>query len=303
MKRKLKEGLSIVVPAYNEEKSIQKTINTISKIIKSNLFPIEAIFVNDCSTDKTGLILNKKINISKKIKTINNENNLGYGNSIKIGIENSKFKNIIITDADSSYPLERIPEFYKLFINSNLDMLIGDRSGSFYKYFLSYFSAKNIGREIVRLLASLLTNYKINDINSGFRIFRKEMYYKFYDFLPNGFSLTSTITCLAINFKYKIRFKKIKYSKRIGKSKIKPVRDFINFINLIIKIVIFTKPLRIFIPLFAFTFLLGIFLMILRIFFTDQFFGTSVTLIIISLLILFFGYVFELLLIIYKKNI
>ena len=114
MKHKLKEGLSIVIPAYNEEKSIQKTINTISKIIKSNLFPTEAIFVNDCSTDKTGLILNKKIKISKKIKTINNENNLGYGTSIKIGIETSKFK--ILSLQMQTHPIHwRIPEFYKLY--------------------------------------------------------------------------------------------------------------------------------------------------------------------------------------------
>ena len=101
---------------------------------------------------------------------------------------------------------------------------------------------------------------------------------------------------------FNVVYQDIEYLIRGGKSKIKPIKDFLNFINLIVKLTIMLKPLRVFVPLFFITFFLSLFFLILIIFFTQSFFGTGITLLIISLLFLFFGYVFEMLLIIYNRT-
>ena len=116
------------------------------------------------------------------------------------------------------------------------------------------------------------------------------------------FSFTSSITCLFFQHEFNVVYQDIEYLIRGGKSKIKPIKDFLNFINLIVKLTIMLKPLRVFVPLFFITFFLSLFFLILRIFFIQSFFGTGITLLIISLLFLFFGYVFEMLLIIYNRT-
>ena len=152
--------------------------------------------------------------IKKKIKLINQKNNSGYGSSIKLGLKNAAFDNYLITDADNTYPNEDILNFSNNFFKSKSDMIIGDRTKVFYKNFFTYLTPKNIGREIIRIFSSVLTNYNIKDINSGYRIFTKKLYSECSDFLPNGFSLTSSITCLAINYNYTIEYKEIPYRKK-----------------------------------------------------------------------------------------
>ena len=180
-------------------------------------------------------------------------------------------------------------------------MIVGSRINSIKKRGNYYFNLKNIARNFIRLFASFMTQKNILDINSGLRIFKKKKFLKVEDFLPNGFSFTSSITCLFFQHDFKVVYRDIEYAIRTGKSKIKPIKDFLNFINLIVKLTIMVKPLRVFIPLFFFTFFLSSFFLILRILFTENFFATGITLLIISLLFLFFGYVFEMLLIIYNR--
>lgn len=296
---------SIVVPIYNEEKNINSFFNDFNKFLEE--FPkenLELIIVNDDSSDQSKNFILNWIQKNKDInhKIINNMSNLGYGNSLKIGISNSINENIIIIDCDQTYQFSDVKLLIEKFNNEDLDMIVGSRIASIKKRGSYYFNLKNIAREFIRLFASFMTKKKIKDINSGLRIFKKDKFKKVQDFLPNGFSFTSSITCLFFQNNFKVNYADINYFIRSGKSKIKPIKDFLNFINLIVKLTIMVKPLRVFIPLFFFTFFLSLFFLILRILFTQNFFATGVTLLIISLLFLFFGYVFEMLLIIYNRT-
>jgi len=297
----IKFGLSVVIPIFNEQKNIEGTINQLKEFSLSLKDNCEIIFVDDGSTDNSKKILELNLKEFNNSKLINNKFNLGYGAAIKKGINLSKFDTIAITDADSTYPIDRINEFYLYLKKNNLNMLIGDRSKSINYSLLSLFSFKNIARSIIRIVTSFMTGVNIKDINSGFRVFQKKIYDQFYFFLPDGFSFTSSLTCLSINSGHNIEYLDIKYDKRKGSSKIR-FFDFFNFLNLILKIIIFTKPIRVFIPIFLFFFISGLILLSIRFFFMPKFFMTGLLSIILSFIFLFFGYVFELILISMKKN-
>ena len=233
-------SLSIIVPVYNEEKNIKKTIYKIDSILKkSDLKNYEIIVINDGSTDNTDQTL-KQSKISFNL--IEHEQNMGYGASIKSGIQKSKYEVIAITDADGTYPIEKIPEMYENF--KDYDMVVGSRTGKSVKIpFIRKPAKWFIGK-----LANYLAGFKIPDINSGLRLFKKEDALRFFKVLPNGFSFTTTITLAMLTNDMQIKYIPINYMKRKGKSKIRPIRDTLNFIQLIIRTVMYFNPLKIFVP-------------------------------------------------------
>ena len=294
--------LSLIVPVYNEEKSISYLINKIN-ILKEKIPNIEIIIVNDGSLDNTRSML-EKFNFENNniINLINLDRNKGYGYAIKRGVQLSKSKYISIIDADQTYPFEKIIDMFNEIIQSDFSMIVGSRKKTLYKNWLSYLSPKNFAREVVRLFASIMSKKDIKDINSGLRIFLRKDFEEFDYLYPDGFSLTSTQTCLFAINNYKIKYIDIEYENRVGQSKIKPVKDFINFFNVIFKVLIINKPLNFFLPIFLIFFFTGLILIILRIFFIENYFFTGFSLINLSFIFLFFGYVFELLSLIIKKN-
>jgi glycosyltransferase involved in cell wall biosynthesis len=237
----------VVVPAYNEINSIQNTIEDLISILDNSLY--EIIVVDDNSTDGTF----DKISNINGIKVITHSKNSGYGASIKSGIIESKYELIAITDADGTYPNDKIPSLLTSLNNDDADMVVGSRTGTNVNIPLIRRPAKwFIGK-----LANYVTNQKIPDINSGLRVFKKKSFLNFISIIPDGFSLTTTITLGMLSGGYNVKFKDIDYFKRAGKSKIKPIRDTINFIKLILKMGLFFAPFKIFLPLSFFILLLS----------------------------------------------
>jgi len=257
--------LSIIIPVYNEEKVIKQIIENLKK---QNL-DCEIIVVNDASTDKSKKIL-ENIN---GIKLINHEHNKGYGASLKTGIKESKNEWILIIDADGTYPAESISKIVK-HINK-YDMVIGARKkyrpfyGKPAKWFLNKF-------------ASYLTESKVLDLNSGLRMFKKQIVLDFWNLFPQRFSFTSTLTMICLTNNYKVKNIKINYFKRKGKSKLKPINSFKKFFGLIIKLALYFKPLKVFIPLSLILFLVGIIIFFYSLFFTPRVLDTTTAIFIIS---------------------
>jgi glycosyltransferase involved in cell wall biosynthesis len=244
-------NVSIVIPAYNEEKGILGTIDGVVEAIKPLSIEYELIVVNDGSTDKTAKIVeNKNVNI------INHKENKGYGASIKTGIRCSQYENILIIDADGTYPPKHIPDLLELAIN--YDMVVGARVSSNVKIPL----VRKPAKWFITKLASYLTGTKIPDLNSGLRVMRKEVVEKYIRILPDGFSFTSTITLAMLTNGYIVKYVPINYFRRQGKSKIKPIQDTLNFIQLIIRTVLYFNPLKVFVPLSLFLVLLAFFVLL-----------------------------------------
>lgn len=253
--------ISIVIPVYNEEESISKTIKEVKSAISKNKHKIDIIVVNDGSTDKTKSIL-KKI---KGITLIENPMNNGYGASLKSAIRKSKSNYIFIIDADDTYSAADIPVILgKLQDN---DMVVGARIG---KYVTIPFFRKP-AKWFLKHFAQYLTKTKIPDLNSGLRIFKREIAMKYINLFPDGFSFTTTLTMLCLTNSYKVEYVPINYYGRKGKSSINPIKDFISFTNLIFRLTIFFKPLNVFIPISLIIFTAGILKLIKDLMLTNAF--------------------------------
>ena len=142
---------------------------------------------------------------------------------------------------------------------------------------------------ILNLLASYLVGKKIPDLNSGLRVMRKSLLKRYTYILPDGFSLTSTITLAAMTNGYRVLYKKIDYAHRKGSSKIRPISDTLNFLILIIRTVLLFRPLKVFVPLFFLLFIPGFVLFLLRVFLGEGYAISSMILLLASLQVLTVG--------------
>jgi len=264
--------ISIVIPTYNEAGGIEQTIRGLKKELSELNLEYEIIVVNDGSEDKTEEIL-KKI---PWIQLINHPTNKGYGAALKTGIKRSEGELIMIIDADNTYPSEATPELIKHI--SNYDMVVGARVGKNAKIPLIRKPAKYF----LNKLANYLSETKIPDLNSGLRIMKRDFIEKFIPILPNGFSFTTTITLGALTNGYSVKYIPINYSKRVGKSKFRPIRDTLNFFQLVIRTVLYFNPLKVFAPLSLILFLAGVIILIYTYFFTPKILDITVAIIIIS---------------------
>ncbi len=204
--------------------------------------------------DGSGEIIQKYLrkNRLKNVTLCNHALNRGYGARLKTGISRAKYNNICIPDADATYPNERIPEMLDIYLEGSYDMVVGKRP------FKKLPTLTKPAKIFLTSLASYLAGKKIDDINSGLRIFRKEVITKFFNIISDGFSFTTTSTLAMITNGYNIRYIDIDYLKRKGKSKIHPVKDTLNFVQIIIRTVLYFNPLKIFVPLSLFLLFLGI---------------------------------------------
>jgi glycosyltransferase involved in cell wall biosynthesis len=238
-------SLSVVIPAYNEEGAVRDTIKDVFSTLNPTGIPFEVIVVDDGSEDNT-----RQEAIDAGATVDYNQVNSGYGASLKRGVKRAQYEYVAIMDADGTYPARYLPDM--LAMCRDQDMVVGDRGAGMKNVPLIRRPAKFA----LNKFASFLAERKLNDLNSGLRVFRKSELIPFLPLLPQNFSFTTTITlCMSSNGKRMI-YTPIEYGKRVGKSKIRPV-DFINFIILILRISTLFNPLRVFIPLGLVFFVLG----------------------------------------------
>ena len=234
-------SVTAIVPVYNERESVVATIRGLRDTLASAVAEFEIIVVNDGSTDGTGGEL-ARFEHDPGIRILSNERNRGYGFSIKRAAAEAMHETIVITDADGSYPISRIPDLLRE--SQTADMIVGARIGAD----AAIPTIRRPAKWCLRKLATYLTATDIPDLNSGLRVMKRSLVRRFLPLLPDGFSLTTTITLAAITHDYRVRYLPISYAKRIGQSSIRPVRDTINFVNLIVRTVLYFKPLKIFAP-------------------------------------------------------
>ncbi len=229
-------SVSILIPAYNEAESIKSTVELIAQQ-RSHFKDLEIVVINDGSKDRTGEIAR-----TLPVTLIEHPVNRGYGAGLKSGMARAKHDYILIADADGTYPLEEIP---RLMADApNFDMVVGARTGAVVQIPLLRRPAK----WLITRLAEYLSQQEIPDLNSGLRVFRKDVALRFLSLYPDGFSFTTTITLAMLTNHYRVKFLSINYHRRVGTSTIHPIRDTVNFTILIIRICAYFKPLNVFVP-------------------------------------------------------
>jgi glycosyltransferase involved in cell wall biosynthesis len=243
MNEEAQRGCTIVVPVYNERTAVEASIQRMKRIRDSSGDSLEIIFVDDGSTDGTEAILADQS--QNPFRVIRQETNRGYGAALKRGIGAASFDIVAITDADDTYPDERIPEFYATMRERSLDMLVGARLGA--KVHIPWI--RKPPKWVLNKIANYLCGHKIPDLNSGLRLMRKDVVNRFVNILPDSFSFTTTITLAMLTNGYAVEYVPIDYAHRSGSSKIRPIHDTLNFAQLILRTVMYFNPLRVFIPL------------------------------------------------------
>ncbi len=238
---------SIVIPAYNESNAIGKVVNDLLVLGRKSGLNLEIVVVDDSSTDNTVQVVSKF-----SVRLVKNLQNFGYGFSIKNGIAHSSHENIIIIDADGSYPVNAIPGLAVIY-EKGYDMVVGARQGKFYRgSFIKY-----PARLIFLWLAEFIAGRKIPDVNSGLRIFRKNIYQKYADTLCGTFSFTTTLTlAMLLNFN-SVHYQPIDYYERIGKSKVRYIRDTLRTGQILVETILLYNPIKLYLLLSAGIILIG----------------------------------------------
>jgi glycosyltransferase involved in cell wall biosynthesis len=234
--------VTVVVPAYNEEKGIEGVVERLCSLDLG--VPTTILVVNDGSTDGTSAKLEALKERFPALRVVEHRHNRGYGAALKTGFGLATTDVVVITDADGTYPVDRIPDLLER-IDAGFDMAIGARVGADVHIPLIRRPAK----AALRHLASFLAGSTIPDLNSGLRAFRRDFVLEYRPILPNGFSFTTTITLAAMTNGHPVDYLKINYAHRSGSSKIRPIRDTLGFTALIIRTVLYFNPLKVFYPL------------------------------------------------------
>jgi len=162
--------LSVIIPCFNEYRTISKIID---KVLKNNFNDIELIIVDDFSTDNSREILN---NIPKdKIQhLILNERNYGKGYSIRQGIKKATGDIILVQDADLEYDPSDYQKLLNPILNNKAEVVYGSRFiGSDDKRVLYFWHS--IGNYILTLLSNILTNLNLSDMECGYKVFKSEV--------------------------------------------------------------------------------------------------------------------------------
>lgn len=242
-------GISIVIPAYNEEQGIDSVLDQLTHVLEDGALDHEIIVVDDGSTDSTA-----KLAEEAGALVLRHTKNRGYGAALKTGIRHARHALICITDADGTYPLESIPQLIECLSGDGYDMVVGSRTGRKVAIPLLRRPAK----WAIRRLGEWVTGEQIPDLNSGLRVFQREAALRLFSLLPDGYSFTTTITLAMISNGYLVEYVPINYHPRVGHSKIRPLHDTLNFIGLVLRIALYFAPLKIFLPLSGLLLILAI---------------------------------------------
>jgi polyisoprenyl-phosphate glycosyltransferase len=232
------DSISVVIPAFNEEAVLAKVVTQLRDVLGKSQIDHEILVVVDGATDNTEAVAQEVADT-----VVSHPMNMGYGRSLKTGIAAAKHDLIVITDADGTYPIDRIPDLVAL--SEHFDMVVGARTGTVYQGG----SVKRIGRIVFRWLSEFATGQSIPDINSGLRVFRRCQIIQFFPLISSGFSFTTTSTLVYLLNGMFVHYLPIEYHKRQGESKVRHVRDSLRALQIIIEAILRCNPIKAFLLL------------------------------------------------------
>lgn len=234
-------SLSVVIPAFNEAGGIRATVDEVAAILQGmDLVAHEIIIVDDGSTDGTADIFGG----DDKVRVIRHPHNAGYGRSLKTGIVAARFDTIVITDADMTYPFSEVPALIAEY-RKGFDMVVGARTGE--QYHSS--ALKSPLRTLLKWLVEYTSGRSIPDINSGLRVFSRDVAMLFFSHLCDTFSFTTSLTLSYMMTGRFVAYRPIPYRERQGATKVRLLRDSMRTLQYIVQATVYYNPLKIFVLL------------------------------------------------------
>lgn len=271
--------LSIVLPCYNEALNLPGVIKKLKQLTIPNT---EILIIDDASKDESVAIAE-----SHGVRVVRHRTNMGNGACIKTGARNARGQFIVFMDADGQHDPNDIPTFLSK-LEEGYDMVVGARSGA---------SQASLFRRLANAFyndfATFITNFKVQDLTSGFRAVDAEKFREFMHLYPNGFSYPTTCTMAFIRAGYQLCYIPIIAHKRGGKSHISITKDGVRFLLIIFKIGTLYSPLKLFLPISILHFVTGVSYYLYTYTVWGRFTNMSALLIIAAMLIFLIGLVSE----------
>lgn len=226
--------ISVIIPAKNEAASIGNLVLEIKGVLPE----AQIIVVDDGSSDGTGDIAKKN-----GAEVFCHPYSKGNGASIKTGARVATGDQFLFLDADGQHPVKNIPPLIEK-MNKDYDMVVGAREADTHASL-----GRRIANGIYNRMASFVTEQKVLDLTSGFRLVNAEKFKEFLYLLPNSFSYPTTITMAFFRAGYSVDYLPYRAEQRDGKSHIDPLRDGLRFLLIIFKVATLYSPLKVFFPI------------------------------------------------------
>ncbi|OLF17004.1 glycosyl transferase family 2 [Actinophytocola xanthii] len=245
---------TIVLPCYNEQEHVLDEIKRIAGAMDASGMSYELLVIDDKSTDDTLKVLEEALPQFPRMRLMPFRRNGGSGTARRIGTREAYGRIVVWTDADMTYPNERIPEFIQyLHDNQDVDQVVGARTSEQGTHKMLRVPAK----WTIRKIAEMLAGTKIPDLNSGLRAFRRDVALPYLRLLPPGFSCVTTITMSFLSNQHPVDYLPIDYAKRAGVSKFHFVKDAYRYILQVLRMVMYFNPIKVLMPVALTLFLAG----------------------------------------------
>ncbi|HEX8497600.1 MAG TPA: glycosyltransferase family 2 protein [Actinomycetales bacterium] len=237
--------VTVVLPAYNEQDHVMAEVERICRSLDESELTYEVLAIDDASTDGTLAVLREAEQRYQHVKVVPFRRNGGSGTARRIGTQMARGQIVVWTDADMTYPNERIPELVRILRDDeSYDQVVGARTTEEGSHKILRVPAK----WLIRKVAERLSNQKIPDLNSGLRAFRRSVSLPYLRLLPPGFSCVTTITLSFLSNQHDIKYVEIDYAKRAGSSKFHFVKDAYRYILQVLRMVMYFNPLKVLMP-------------------------------------------------------
>lgn len=237
--------VTVLLPAYNEELAIAGVLGEVVEALADLEGGYEILVVDDASTDRTAEIAEQFAADcwQCQVRVIRCAVNRGAGAARKVGVRAARGEIVVMLDADGSYPAQSIRDLLAYF--PAYDQVNGARTSE--QGTLPWL--RKPAKWLIRKLACYLTGYRIPDLNTGLKAFKRESMLPWLWVVPDGFSCVTTMTLAFLTNGYAVKYLPTPYRPRIGKSKFHPIKDTLAYLATVLRIVLYFRPLKVFLPL------------------------------------------------------
>lgn len=238
------QSLTIVIPCYNEEKALPVVVPALMEFAEKNA--LKVIVVNDGSKDNSRKVLEDFAVKYSGLTVVHHKVNRGYGGAIKTGIASADTDLVITIDADGQHNLQDVISMRDALISSEADMVIGARGNGGSSFF------RNTGKWIIRKISRILIPNKISDLNSGIKIYRRELAMKYISLCPDGMAYSDVIALIFINQRHLVTETAVSISNRIAGHSTIGIGTAFDTLREILNILMLFNPMRLLFPIAIF---------------------------------------------------
>lgn len=231
----MEPSLSIIIPAYNEEVVIKKTLEKVAEYLEKRYPSYEIIVVCDGCKDNTARLAEEAAKANHKIQVLDRKTNMGKGFSVRQGCLEAKGNYVIFTDADLSTPIDEIEKLLK-WLEEGYDIAIGSRALKESDIQVRQAWYRQTMGKIFNLLVQTLAIKGIKDTQCGFKGFKKEVTRKIFQRQTiNGFGFDVEVIYIARMLGYRIKEVPVRWLNRAA-SKVNPLTHPLQMLTDLIRI-------------------------------------------------------------------